>query len=291
MGYSTAHAPLQVTNVADEAEDKRQNVKSLLKMIAVLDCFSSTDRELSVLQIAQRTGLPRTTVHRLVDSLRTVGFLEQEASRERYRLGLKLFELGSAAITNLPLYREAGPFVDTLAKLSGEIVHLCVFDGTGMVFVEQATDKARPNNVITTMEGSPCHCTGVGKAALAFQPSAVIDRVIGLGLKPFTRNTIVDPERLRAELAEIRARGYAIDDCEHEPDVRCVAAPIRNSTGRVIAAISVSGNTRRITYERIPELAELVTSHAQLVSVQLGYHPPRERPLVRDEAAERPRPR
>ncbi|SKA38808.1 transcriptional regulator, IclR family [Enhydrobacter aerosaccus] len=276
--------------MTEEAEDKRQNVKSLLKMLAVLECFSATDRELSVLQIAQRTGLPRTTVHRLVDSLRTVGFLDQEASRERYRLGLKLFELGTAAITNLPLYREAGPFVDTLAKLSGEIVHLCIFDGSRMVFVEQATDKARANNVVTTMEGTPCHSTGVGKAALAFQPPAVIERVIGLGLQPFTRNTIVDPERLRGELADIRARGYAIDNCEHEPEVRCVAAPIRNSTGRVIAAISVSGNTRHVTPERVPELAELVLSHAQLISVQLGYQPPRERPAVRDEV-ERPRAR
>lgn len=291
MGYSKARAPLQVINVADEAEDKRQNVKSLLKMLDVLDCFSSTDRELSVLQIAQRTGLPRTTVHRLVDSLRTVGFLDQEASRERYRLGLKLFELGNAAITNLPLYREAGPFVDTLAKLSGEIVHLCVFDGSHMVFVEQAVDRARANNVVTTMEATPCHSTGVGKAALAFQPSAVIERVIELGLKPFTRNTIVDPDRLRAELGEIRARGYAIDDCEHEPDVRCVAAPIRNSTGRVIAAISASGSTRRVTPDRIPALADLAMSHAQLISVQLGYQPPRLRPSMREEAPERPRAR
>jgi IclR family KDG regulon transcriptional repressor len=279
-----------VKTVVDEAEDKRQNVKSLLKMLDVLDCFSSTDRELSVLQISQRTGLPRTTVHRLVDSLRTVGFLEQEASRERYRLGLKLFELGNAAITNLPLYREAGPFVDTLAKLSGEIVHLCVFDGSRMVFIEQASDRARPHNVVTTMEATPCHSTGVGKAALAFQPEAVIERVIRLGLKPFTRNTIVEPERLRAELAEIRARGYAIDDCEHEPDLRCVAAPIRNSTGCVIAAISVSGNTRRVAHERVPALAELVMSHAQLISVQLGHQPQRERSFVREEA-ERPRAR
>src|SRR3981081_203787 len=88
------------------APDKRQNVKSLFKMLDVLECFSASDRELSVIQMAQRTGLPRTTVHRIVESLRSVGFLEREASRERYRLGLKLFELGNTAITNLPLYRE-----------------------------------------------------------------------------------------------------------------------------------------------------------------------------------------
>ena len=261
----------QIKDRLEENNDRRQSVKSLFKMFAVLECFSSTEPELSVLQIARLTGLPRTTVHRLVDSLRIVGFLDQDGSWERYRLGLKLFELGNAALINLPLYRNAGPFIDTLAKLSGETVHLWVFDGTQMIFVERYDDRGRANNVVTTMEATSCHSTGVGKAALAFQPEAVINRIIDKGLKPFTRNTIVDPGRLRQELGDIRARGYAIDNCEHEPDLRCVAAPISNSIGRVFAAMSVSGNPRRIEDGRIPELANLVMAHAKQISVQLGY--------------------
>jgi len=255
----------------EEPEDRRQNVKSLFKMLDVLQCFSDKEPELSVLQIAQRTGLPRTTIHRIVDSLRAVGFLEQEASRERYRLGLKLFELGNIAVTNLPLHREAGPFVDTLAKLSGETVHLCVFDGLHMVFIERTREGGQPHNTVTTVEATPCHCTGVGKAALAFQPPAVVERIFGLGLQRYTRNTIVEPERLREELTAIRRRGYAVDDCEHEPEVRCVAAPIRNAAGRVFAAISVSGEARRLTAARVPQMAELALSHARLISVQLGF--------------------
>lgn len=258
---------------ADDGDDRRQSVKSLFKMLEVLECFSTEERELSVMEIARRTGLPRTTVHRIVDSLRAVGFLEQEASRERYRLGLKLFELGNVALANMPLYREAGPFVDTLAKLSGETVHLCVFDGAQMLFVERGVDRAAPNNVVTTMEASPCHSTGVGKATLAFQPEPVIERVIAAGLKASTANTITDPERLRRELVAIRERGYAVDDREHEPEVRCVAAPIRNAGGRVFAAISASGPARRVTPARESQLAELVISHARLISVQLGYRP------------------
>jgi DNA-binding IclR family transcriptional regulator len=252
--------------------DSRQNVKSLFKMLEVLECYSAVDRELTVIEIARRTGMPRTTVHRIVDSLRALGFLEQDASRERYRLGLKLFELGNVALTNLPLYREARPYVDTLARLSGEDVHLCVFDGSQMVFVERAErDAGRPHNTVTTMEASPCHSTGVGKAALAFQPEAVVERVIRLGLRPFTRNTIVDPVALRRELAAIRARGYSIDNCEHEPDLRCVGAPIRNAAGRVFAAISASGPARRVPDERIPALAEQVIAHAEAISAKLGY--------------------
>lgn len=259
-------------------EEGRQNVKSLLKMLDVLECFSAADWELSAAEIARRTGLPRPTVHRIVDSLRVVGFLEQEASRERYRLGIKLFELGNTAITNLPLYREARPFVDTLAKLSGEVVHLCVFDGTHMVFVERAEHgSGRPHNTVTTMEATPCHSTGVGKATLAFQPEPVLDRIIRLGLHRFTPHTIIDPEALRREMAAIRERGYAIDDREHEADVRCVAAPIRNSAGRVFAGISVSGPARRIAEERVPALAPLVVSHAEQISIRLGYNAGRRR--------------
>jgi IclR family KDG regulon transcriptional repressor len=257
-----------------DVDNGRQSVKSLFKMLEVLEAFSATEPELSVVEIARRTGLPRTTVHRIVDSLRTVGFLEQDASRDRYRLGLKLFELGGSALMNLPLYREAPPFVDTLAKLSGEDVHLCIFDGAQMVFVNRRSQvAARPHNTVITMEASPCHSTGVGKAALAFQSEVVIDRVIRAGLPRFTPNTIVEPKKLKVELAAIRSRGYSIDECEHEPELRCVGAPIRNRAGRVFAAISASGPARRVTLERVPELAKIVMTHAELLSIRLGYQP------------------
>ena len=257
-----------------DVDNGRQSVKSLFKMLEVLEAFSATEPELSVVEIARRAGLPRTTVHRIVDSLRTVGFLEQDASRDRYRLGLKLFGLGGSALMNLPLYREAPPFVDTLAKLSGEDVHLCIFDGAQMVFVNRRSQiAARPHNTIVTMEASPCHSTSVGKAALAFQGEVVIDRVIRAGLPRFTPNTIVEPKKLKVELAAIRSRGYSIDECEHEPELRCVGAPIRNSAGRVFAAISASGPARRVTVERVPELAKIVMTHAELLSIRLGYQP------------------
>lgn len=255
----------------DNADDDGPGLKSLFKLLQVLDCFTAREPELSVLEIARLTGLPRTTVHRLADSLRRVGFLEREASRERYRLGLKLFELGTSAVGNLPLYRVAGPFVETLAKLSGETVHLCVFDGAEMVFIERANERARPHNTVTMLEATPCHSTGVGKAALAFQPEQVIERVIAQGLMAYTANTIVEPERLRRELAEIRECGWATDNGEHEADRRCVAAPIRNEAGRVFAAISASGSMRRVTKQRVPELAALVLAHARQISVKLGW--------------------
>lgn len=251
---------------------KTNTIKSAGKLLNVLECFSTVDRRLSVSDIARRTDLPRSTAHRLILALRDMGFLEQDHSRDEYRLGIKLFELGSIVLANMDVHRVAKPYVEALGSLSRESVHLCVFDGLKMVFIERGDGgRAGTNNATTTMESSPCHCTGVGKAALAFQAANVIDRVLGLGLQAYTRNTITDPERLREELALIRQRGYAIDDGEIDIGVRCVAAPIRNSGGHVFAAVSVSGPAVRMTPERIEGLVPLVLSHGRSISQKLGH--------------------
>lgn len=249
-----------------------KNVKSAGKLLAVLECFSSVDKRLSVSEIARRTDLPRSTAHRLILALKEIGFLEQDRSRDEYRLGIKLFELGSIVLGNMDLHREAPPFVEALTATSRESAHLCVFDGLRMVFVERSTGgRSGAHNATITMESSPCHCTGVGKAALAFQPPPVIERVIGLGLNAFTRNTITDPERLRAELETIRTQGFAFDRGEIEIARACVAAPIRDRSGKVFAAMSCTGPTARMTEERLAELAPVVVGYADALSRRLGW--------------------
>lgn len=249
-------------------------VKSFQKILTILDCFSSVDRSLSVSEIVARSGLPRSTAHRLVLSLRDIGLLDQDGARHEYRLGLKLFELGSTVLFNMDIHKEARAIVELLSEVSGESVHLCVFDGWRMVFVDrQVGGRTGQNNSTIVMEASPCHCTGVGKAALAFQSEQVIERIIRLGLPAHTRNTITDPAALRAELAAIRARGYALDLDEHSIGVRCVAAPVRAGSGKVIAGISVSGGDRRLNEERLHGFAPRVMEHAALLSARLGYRP------------------
>jgi DNA-binding IclR family transcriptional regulator len=254
-----------------ESERGEHTLKSLGKVTDILDCFSVTARELSVTEIARRTRLPKSTAHRIIDSLRACGFLEQDATRERYRLGMKLFEYGSTVLSNMELHRVAGPFVESLTRRAGEGVHLCVFNGHHMLLVKRAMRASSSQNTLTTMEESACYSTGVGKATLAFQSDTVIRRIIEAGLVPFTEHTITDPQALRAELEAVRQRGYAIDNCEHDVDVRCVAAPIRNSNGHVFAAISVSGPARRMTPERLAALAPMVQDHAASISAQLGF--------------------
>lgn len=246
--------------------------KSTAKLMRVLECFSTRDRLLTVTEIAARTKLPRSTAHRAILSLKEIGFLDQDASREAYRLGLKLLQLGVTVLHNMDLQAEARPLVESLGTLAGETVHLCVFDGERMVFVERAAGgRTGATNATITMELSPCHCTGVGKAALAFQDETAIARVVAAGLTRFTENTLPDAAALTAALAEIRERGYALDLGEHRRDVHCAAAPIRAANGRVIAAISVSGEAERLPPARLHRIAPYVMSHAAAISRRLGF--------------------
>lgn len=248
-------------------------LKSMVKMMSVLECFNVGERQLTPSEIARRTKLPRATAHRIAASLRHIGLLDQDRERDSYRLGLKLFELGSRVLANLDLHRESVSHIARLLHLTGEAVHLCVFNGSRMVLIERRQLEAAPSNTITVMEEAPTHCTGVGKAFLAFQETETQDRLIGAGLERYTANTISDPLVLREELALVRQRGYALDMEEHQDAVRCVAAPIRDVTGRVIAAISVSGQAARMPIDRLHALASVVCEAAKAVSTQLGWQP------------------
>lgn len=247
-----------------------ENLKSLVKVGRVLDAYSTLDRSLSLAEICQRTGFPKSTTHRLLASMREVGLLDQDRERDRYRLGLRLFELGSMVLSNLELHREARPFVEALSRISGHVVHLAIFDGHQAVVIHR-TDPAPEGTRLSLIENAPVHCTSVGKAILAFQPQPVVDRVVAAGLKRFTENTITDAAKLDLELGETRARGFALDEAEHQPGLRCVGAPIRDLTGRVFAGVSVSGPSWKIPESDIKGLSQVVMHHAAGISAKLGY--------------------
>ena len=253
--------------------DDKSRIQSISKMREILGCFSTVDRHLSLADVASRSGLPRPTAHRMLSALREIGFIEQNARNGSYSLGIGLFELGSLALANMDLLREAKPYMDRLSRLAGESAHLGVFNGYDVIVVEREEPNERIARGLQPSEASPAYCTGVGKATLAFQRPEIIDRVIESGLKAFTNHTITAPEVLRADLAATRERGYAIDNCEHEIWTRCVAAPIRNASGHVFAAVSVTGGADRMTDKKLSDLAPLVMQTADTISRQIGFQP------------------
>lgn len=264
---------MALTLDSERSQDDKSRIQSIGKMMDILSCFSTTARHLSLGQIAATAGVPRPTAHRMLSALREIGFVEQDGRNGSYSLGIRLFELGSLALANLDLLREAKPYMDRLSRLSGESAHLGVFNGFEVIVVEREEPVDRPARGVLPSESTPAYCTGVGKALLAFQKTDVIERVIENGLKPFTTNTITSPERLREELQAIRERGYSTDDCEHQIWTSCVAAPIRNASGHVFASISVTGAADRMTAERIAQLAPVVVQTANTIARQLGYEP------------------
>lgn len=249
-------------------------LKSFAKAVRVLECFSTRARSLTLGGISARTGLPKATAHRLVTALRDVGMLEQDHERAGYRLGLKLFELGNIVLANLELHREARPFVAQLSRVSGHSVHLAVFDGRQAVVIHRA-DPHPEGNPAAYIESSPAHCTSVGKAILAFQPEETLARLAELGaLVRYTEATITDPVALAAHLRETRERGWSLDEGEHQPGLRCVGAPIRDASGRVFAAVSVSAPARELTPARVPNAVKIVRHAASGISAALGWRSP-----------------
>lgn len=246
-----------------------ESLKSLTKVSRVLDCFSTSQRSLSLAEICARTGYPRSTTHRLLAAMREVGFIEQDRERDSYRLGLRLFELGNIVLANLELHREGRAIVEALHRLTSRAVHLAVFDGLRAVVIHRT--EADPMLSNTIVENSPAYCTSVGKAILAYQPEDVLQRVINAGLERFTETTITDPAALEAELEATRQRGYSIDNGEHRPGLRCIGAPIRNQSGAIFAAISVSAPAWQLPMAEVDELNKVVIYHANTISQRLGF--------------------
>jgi DNA-binding IclR family transcriptional regulator len=247
-------------------------VKSFEKIAEVLDCFSYGQDKLTLQQIVDLTGLPKSSAHRIVAALCSARYLEQISRNGRYRLGIKLFEFGSIYIEKLDLHKASFLIVRRLQETSGENVHLCIFNGNRPVMIYRKTMVTDPVNTVTTLEAAPAHCTGVGKAILAHIDDAQAQRIIASGLIAFTPQTLTDPAALREDLAAIRARGYALDDREHQTNTRCLAAPIRAVDGRVFAAVSISSSAERIPEERYEVLAGLVTEAASKIEQSLRRH-------------------
>lgn len=203
--------------------------------------------------------------HRLVDKNPDTG---------RYRLGLKLYEFGSKAFGAIDLRRRATPYLDRLQREFGETVFFCMLDDGQVFYIEKIESQQSVRTACTVGSRAPAYCTAVGKAMLAELPDAEVNEIVRRwGLKAITPNTITTSAALKDELRAIRVRGYAIDNEEKEPGLRCVSAPVRSDTGKLLAALSVSGPAFRVTKERVSEIGKAVMQAARELSYELGYRP------------------
>lgn len=228
---------------------------------------------MGVTELGSIVGLHKSTVHRLLHTLLLRGYVEKNLVTDKYRLGLKLVSLGQARLESTEIRAEARPFLNELMELTQEAVHLCLWENGKVIYI----DKVECRNAVLMYSRigrvASIHCTGVGKVIAAFLPEEQVIKLANEnGLHYRTEKTITDINELLKHYKLIQSKGYAIDDEEHDLGLRCIAAPVRDHSGNVIASISVAGPTTRVTMERVnDELAKIITETANKISVQLGY--------------------
>jgi DNA-binding IclR family transcriptional regulator len=219
----------------------------LARATQILSAFDDDHPSLRLDALKERSGLPRSTVHRAAEQLVELGWLERGS--DGYRPGLLLFELGGLVPRVSRIRQRALPFIEEVHQATRELVQLGVLDGTEVVYLEKLGGHGS-SEVSSRLGGRwPASCTGLGKALLAFSGEDAIDRVIEAGLAQRTAASITDPAEFRRVLAGVRAAGIAFDREEAAPGITCIAVPIRGS-GRAIAAMSVTGPTGRLDVDR-----------------------------------------
>jgi IclR family acetate operon transcriptional repressor len=246
--------------------------KGSARILDLLDALCDTDGPVALGQIARAVRLPKSTVHRLLGILQAGGYVEREPDTDRYGLGIRAFRLGAVALRNNSLLQVAHPYLKKLANQTGESVHLATRDDTRVLILDRVESDLQMIRAVSPVGArTPLHATGVGKALLATLPDFDLqDLFERLELRPLTARTITDPTVLLHELAEIRARGYAIDNGESLDEVRCVAVAIRDIRRRPVAVLSITAPAHRLPPERIPELAALACATAEGISLRYG---------------------
>lgn len=217
-------------------------------------------------------GLHKSTTFRLLEALRRHRLVALDEASGRYRLGLGLFELGMAAVSRLDVGQCAPPYLEALARETGESASLGIFENPEVVHILRV-ESAHPLR-LPALAGrrSPAYCTGIGKVILAHLEPEQLDRYLReVTLKPRTPRTITDRDALRQDLRRVRSRGYSVDDEEIFPGLRCVAAPIFGLDGRVVAGVSVAGPTNRMPKDALPRFASRVVTVAGEISRRLGF--------------------
>ena len=249
-----------------------QLVKSLDRALDILERIIEHDKPLGITEISQGTDLHKSTVYRLVDTLCYRGYLSQDPETGKYKIGMKFFELGSRVINNLDLRTQAKPYLNELEDKTGETVHLGVLEDTEMIYIDKVESRKTIRMESHVGKRVHTHNTALGKVTLAHLSREEVDRIIDkAGLPEYTENTITKEEELKTELEKVYDQGFALDDEESEKGIRCIAGPIFDHDGELIAAFSISGPANRMTKDKIEQIQETVKDYSLRISRAFGY--------------------
>lgn len=255
---------------------KRTSTKtnqSVIKIFQIIEIMANNKGPIKLQELSEKVKLPPSTVLRFLKTMMICGYVDQDPETQKYSLSFKFCHIGYLVSSQISIRNVIRPFLVELADRCQESACLAIDQDMMVVYVDVVDG---PDNMLKTLQRigkrAPLHSTGVGKVLLLNYSEDEIDRLIEKrGLAPLTPNTITTKEDLIAELQKVRAKGYAIDDEECEIGARCVAAPIRDYTGKVVAAISVSGPVTRMNIEKIERIQNIIKEISAKVSQKLGY--------------------
>ena len=252
-------------------DNQEPKVKSLVKAMNILSCFTVREPVWGVTELATHMDLNKSNVHNILSTFKSLGYLEQLPDG-RYRLGMKILEYAFAINQNLGYPRAVFDILVDTADRTGEVVYFGIPYGANVLYLYVAHPKSRMGVMPyrdMLGETSPLYCTGIGKAMLAHMPEGEWESHLSADRPKFQPNTITDKEAIFEELRYIRRRGFAIDNVEREPNIRCVGMPIRDAEGKVIAGMSVSGPCESMTDTKLVDCLSVLQSAVYMIQERI----------------------
>lgn len=248
-------------------------IQAVSHALDLLEQFHEDVDELGVTELSKRLKLHKNNVFRLLATLESRGYIEQNKATENYRLGLKSLELGQTFIKQMGLLRQSKPILEKMVEQSNETSYVVIYKDQHVVYLDVVETSLTVRVVSRVGSRLPAYCTASGKVHLAFMTEEELDELLPrIDYVAHTPTTITSAEAMKTELARIREQGYAFDDEEMDLGVRCIAAPIRDYTRRLVGAISISGPSMRISNERLEsELIPLTLEASKELSTRLGF--------------------
>jgi len=248
-------------------------IKVLNKTLSILEILLQHDSSMNMTEISEKLGLYPSTIHRILDTLKHWGYVEQDPNTQKYQLGLKLLELGMAKLHQMDLAREAAPYLKQLVKQCNETIHLGVLEEGEVLYLAKEESSQTIRMISYVGRRAPLHCTALGKVLLAYMSEKERKKILEEKALPrLTEKTITNKKELEKELNRIKRQRFALDREENEKDVCCIAAPIRNYQGKVISAISISSPSFRINKNAQNNLKNALLETSKKISKRLGYN-------------------
>ncbi|MEW5872757.1 MAG: IclR family transcriptional regulator [Chloroflexota bacterium] len=241
-------------------------IQSLARGLKILDLLGQSPDGIRITELAETLAVDKGSASRLMSTLARYGYAEKDESTRRFHLGPQVVSLSRSVLARLPLREAAKPYLRQLMERTGECAHLAIAAQGKTLYIDQVESPAtlRVNAQVGTM--NPLHCTALGKTLLAFS-----DLDLPASLESFTPQTITDIEALGRHLDEVRRLGYAVDDEEFDPGVRCIAVPVFDFRGKAVGSIGISGPSSRLSAEKLPDLAMIVMEIGKSLSERMTF--------------------